>query len=227
MQLFWLDLETTGLDPTKCAILEVAYGVSSLEAPFVLTDRGTFTVHHVRREDDGVDPFVVDMHTKNGLWAECADATLSLRDVESRVLEIVPAIDSWEDKPTLAGNCVGFDHGFLKRYAPTLASRFHYRYYDVSSVKLFCRSLGMPQLPSGETHRAADDVTESVAHAIACADWLSIVALRAERDRLALDDGIKTEILEELANGTTLPTRTAIEARKLELYERARSGIHQ
>ncbi len=173
MKLVWLDLETTGLDPATCSIIEVAYGISSLEQPFKLVEGGEFVIHHMRREDDGVDPFVVEMHTKNGLWADCQRSTLTMRDVEERLLEVVPAIEDWENKPTLAGNCVGFDHGFLKRYAPKLAARFHYRYYDVSSVKLFCRSLGMPQLPGGETHRAADDVRESVAHAEACRDWLA------------------------------------------------------
>ncbi len=171
MKLFWLDLETTGLDPMKCSILEVAYGISTLEDPFTLTERGNFTIHHMRRKDDGVDPFVVEMHTKNGLWEECQAASLSMRDVEIGLLGIVPDVSDWEDKPTLAGNCVGFDHGFLKVYAPKLAARFHYRYYDVSSVKLFCRSLGMTKLPSGDTHRAADDVTESIGHAQRCAAW--------------------------------------------------------
>lgn len=172
MRLIWLDLETTGLDPSKCEILEVAYGVASLEDPFTLTEGAEYVIHHMRRDGDGVDPFVVDMHTKNGLWAVCQSSTMTMRDVEARLLDVVPDIADWEDKPTLAGNCIGFDHGFLKRYAPKLAARFHYRYYDVSSVKLFCRSVGMPKLPSGETHRAMDDVRESVAHALACAEWL-------------------------------------------------------
>lgn len=176
MKLLWLDLETTGLDPAKCVVLEVAYGVSTLEDPFTLVEGSEYVLHHMRREGDDVDPFVVDMHTKNGLWADCQRSTLTLRDVEERLLEVVPEIADWEEKVTLAGNCVGFDHGFLKRYAPKLAGRFHYRYYDVSSVKLFARSMGMPKLPSGETHRAADDVRESVAHAKACADWMTIHA---------------------------------------------------
>jgi len=176
MQLFWLDLETTGLDATKSAILEVAYAIASLERPFDPEVYGQMTVHHVRQEGDGVDPFVVDMHTKNGLWAECADARLTMRDIEARLLTIVPEVEpeveDLVDKPTLAGNCVGFDHGFLKKHAPKLAARFHYRYYDISAVKLFCRSLGMAQLPSGETHRAADDVQESIKQAKACREWL-------------------------------------------------------
>ena len=149
----------------------MAYAVASLERPFDPEVYGQMTVHHVRHEGDEVDPFVVDMHTKNGLWLECRGARFTMRDVEEHLLTIVPDIAEWEDKPTLAGNCVGFDHGFLKRYAPKLAARFHYRYYDISSVKLFCRSLGMPKLPGGESHRAADDVQESIEHARRCADW--------------------------------------------------------
>lgn len=175
MKLFWLDLETTGLDPAKCVVLEVAYAVASLERPFDPEVYGQMTVHHVRREGDDVDPFVVDMHTKNGLWAECQGARFTMRDVEEHLLTIVPEIADWEDKPTLAGNCVGFDHGFLKRYAPKLAARFHYRYYDVSSVKLFCRSLGMARLDGGESHRAADDVQESIEHARKCAEWCAAI----------------------------------------------------
>ena len=43
-------------------------------------------------------------------------------------------------------------------------------------------------------------------------------ALRAERDRLATDLGIRSEILEEVANGTTPATRTSIQARHEQLW---------
>ena len=172
MMLFWIDLETTGLDPEKCDVLEVAFGTSTVEAPFFLTNRGGFVLHHALQPDDTIDPFVINMHRKNGLWAECKDSVLSVGEVERMLIDVVPQVDDWEDKPTLAGNCVGFDHSFLKRHMPTLAARFHYRYYDVSSVKLFCRSLGMEKLPAGESHRAMDDVLESVEHVKKCAEWL-------------------------------------------------------
>jgi len=67
---------------------------------------------------------------------------------------------------------VHFDHGFLRVHMPKLAARFSHRHYDVSAVKLFCQSLGMPKPPKAEAHRAAADVRESIEHAKACADWL-------------------------------------------------------
>ena len=57
---------------------------------------------------------------------------------------------------------------------PTLDKRLSYRHYDVSAVKLFCQSLGMPKLPKAEAHRAKDDILESIAHAKKCADWLAV-----------------------------------------------------
>ena len=52
---------------------------------------------------------------------------------------------------------------------------------------------------------------------------LERVSLSSERDRLALDAGISTEILEEVANGTTSPTRASIESRRAELYEHSKT----
>jgi hypothetical protein len=48
-------------------------------------------------------------------------------------------------------------------------------------------------------------------------------ALVAERDRLATDSGIKSILLEQVADGTLAPTRDAIQARHDELWEEARN----
>jgi hypothetical protein len=46
-------------------------------------------------------------------------------------------------------------------------------------------------------------------------------ALRAERNRLATDSGIKSLILEQVANGAIAPTRDAIQARHDQLWVEA------
>lgn len=179
MKLLWLDLETTGLDPKHDTILEVACRLADFERPFETSnDAGPYeaVVHFADPRlglpaDPSIHSVVLDMHTKNGLWDECSRSTRSLAQIEDDLLEIVPEAQG-DDRPILAGSTIGFDLSFLRVRMPRLAARLHYRLYDVTSVKLFCQSLGMPKPPKAEAHRAMPDVLESIAHAKACRDWL-------------------------------------------------------
>ena len=49
---------------------------------------------------------------------------------------------------------------------------------------------------------------------------LAEVSLRADRDRLARDAGISTELLAEVTRGVLAPTDDAIRERRLQLYSR-------
>lgn len=185
MKLLWLDLETTGLDPNKHTILEVACGLAHFDRPFefsvsVDTDDyqavAHFDIFRWGTDASNVDKFVFDMHTKNGLWAKCAASEHSLDGIEQQLIEMLgdpykPLVG--DDRPILAGSTIGFDLSFLRVHMPRLAARLHYRLYDVTSVKLFCQSLGMPKPPKAEARRAMPDVLESIAHAKACRDWLA------------------------------------------------------
>lgn len=185
MKLVWIDLETTGLSPERDHILEVAVGITDLERPFEVTVVRAFILAMPCAREE-LSPFILDMHTKNGLLADCALSRTTLADVEERLLQAVPEVADREDRPTLAGSSVHFDLGFLRVKMPRLAARLSHRVYDVSAVKIFCRSLGMVKIPKAEAHRSDEDVRESIEHAKACARWLaSGAAIEPEARALA------------------------------------------
>lgn len=172
MMLVWIDLETTGLDNKKDNILEIAVSIADLRDPFNVKEayHGVFfmpdDVH------DTLDPFIIDMHTKNGLLVECAKSRLLSKDAEAALLKLIPEIEDKDDRPTLAGSSVHFDHAFIKNEMPKLSKRLSHRHYDVSALKLFCQSLGMPKFKKAQAHRAKDDILESIAHGKECTEWL-------------------------------------------------------
>jgi len=190
MRLIWLDTETSGLDPLRHTILELAVGVADLANPFDLLTRDRFVLRYTdahtrgtqcQEPGDGVvglgtddgpcaacnfSPEARALHEKNGLLVECARATATMGGVEERLLVLIEGEpERGEGKPTLAGSTVHFDRGFLRAAAPRFTARLSHRHY--------CESLGMPRLAKAEAHRALEDILESVDHARRCVQRLA------------------------------------------------------
>lgn len=161
----FLDLETTGLNPHVCSILECA--ALAVDSDLYMLDETEMVLHFDRTETvSEIDPFVVDMHTRNGLWSDCEHIT---NDIETLVCALDGVIDlyDWtEGKPILAGSTIHFDRSFLQAHAPSIVARLHYRMLDVSSLKMIRRDAGLPDLPQGEAaHRAMADALASLEQA--------------------------------------------------------------
>lgn len=161
MSIYYLDLETTGLDPERDEILEIAIGKAEWDNP-TKVERVYQAVLYL--DPDWIPtfhPVVQEMHTKNGLFKECAVSNHQLYEqVEAEALSYIPKIDGGH---TLAGNSVHFDLSFLKADMPRLAARFSHRLLDVSAVRLFARTLGFDPPKAEPAHRAWDDVLSSAA----------------------------------------------------------------
>ena len=205
MKLLWLDLETEGLDPKTDHVLEVYAAIADLSNPFEIEKEiGSFVISHAYRTATGDlgyaladyahewNPFVREMHTKNGLIADMAAGSLTTEDVEGLILPHLPEIEGHDDLTTLAGSTVHFDLGFLRQWMPTLAKRLHYRVFDVSSIKLLARAFGREKWLKAEAHRARADVLESIRHGREAAEFITFKGYRDEIETLGPADPFET-----------------------------------
>jgi len=128
--LLWADCETTGLDPTTASLLEIALVATdeNLEVEdkisLVLAYQGFPESNKVRK-----------MHTDNGLFAECNLSQFTTEDVDEELTAWVME-DGYVNRP-LAGTNPDFDRRFIVRHLPHLAGVFHYRNFDLNSLRFF------------------------------------------------------------------------------------------
>jgi oligoribonuclease len=164
-RLVWLDLEMTGLDVARHVIVELAVLVtdSGLEP---LDDGIDVVVHQPAAALAHMDDFVREMHTRSGLLTAIESSDVSIEQAGELALGYVRGHVPERSSP-LCGNSIGVDRRFLHSQLPALDEYLHYRSVDVSSLKELCRrwypDVYRKRPAKKETHRALDDVIESIA----------------------------------------------------------------
>ena len=63
----------------------------------------------------------------------------------------------------ICGNSIAQDRKFIDKYLPNFAERLHYRMLDVSSFKIVFREMLGREFKKANSHRALDDIRESIA----------------------------------------------------------------
>ena len=163
--LVWLDMEMTGLDPERERIIEVATIITDGQ----LTELGTGPELVIHQDDEilaAMDDWNKKHHGGSGLVDRVKASTVSDADAETQTIEVINKHCGAKERPVLAGNSIHQDRRFIHRYMPALDKRLHYRMVDVSTIKELARRW-YPQLVSKipqkkETHRALDDIRESI-----------------------------------------------------------------
>lgn len=164
LNLIWIDLEMTGLDPLIERIIEIATVVTDGDLN-VLAEGPSLVIHQDDALLDGMDEWNTKQHGGSGLTGRVRNSQISEQQAMTATIDFlrhwVPAGQS-----PMCGNTIGQDRRFLVKYMPELAEFFHYRNLDVSTVKELARRW-KPELLDGFTkkgsHLAMDDVYDSIA----------------------------------------------------------------
>lgn len=169
----WIDTETTGLDPDRDLLLEIAVVVTRND----LSEVGSFDI--VISPDGGVDaatermgPFVRDMHTASGLIEAMAGPDAHSPQVaDSLTAGAIDRLTQGHPGPfLLGGNSITHDRGFLRVHAPQTFSRLHYRSIDVSGIEQEMARDGYAariaawreDFAPSNAHRALGDIRDSI-----------------------------------------------------------------
>jgi oligoribonuclease len=164
--LVWIDLEMTGLVPSRHVVVEIATLIT--DDDLVTVAEGPDVVVHADDEQlEQMDGVVRRMHTRSGLLPAIQSSPTSLAEAGRQTLEFLRAHIKTPRSVPLCGNSIGTDRRFLATYLPEVDDFLHYRSIDVSSIKELCRRWYpevLAQAPAkAETHRALDDIRESIA----------------------------------------------------------------
>ncbi|MBD9398773.1 oligoribonuclease [Pseudomonas sp. PDM11] len=161
--LIWIDLEMTGLDPETDVIIEMATIVTDSELN-VLAEGPVIAVHQSDERLAAMDEWNTRTHGESGLTQRVRDSKISQAEAEAQTIAF---LEKWvpKGKSPICGNSIGQDRRFLYKYMPALEAYFHYRYLDVSTLKILAERWA-PGVKEGfvktGTHQALDDIRESI-----------------------------------------------------------------
>ena len=163
--LVWMDLEMTGLDPTRHVIVEIATLITDDELNLV-AEGPELVVHATDDELAAMDEFVTNMHTRSGLLEQIKASTVSLEEAGKQTMAFLQEHIAEARTVPLCGNSIGTDRRFLASQLPEIEEFLHYRSVDVSTIKELARRwypdalAKVPRKDGG--HRALDDIRESL-----------------------------------------------------------------
>lgn len=162
--IVWIDCEMTGLDPQVDDLVEIAAIVTDSQLR-PLAEGIDLVIKPSEAALEQMSPFVTQMHTDSGLINEF-EGGVSVEEAEARVLEYVRGLVPEPGLAPIAGNSIGQDVRFLRKFMPELVDHLHYRVIDVSTLKELAKRwyprvyVCAPDKNGG--HRALGDIQDSI-----------------------------------------------------------------
>ena len=172
--LVWVDIETTGLDPTYDEILEIGLMVTGPPPGFVVRDEvsvlvkpetSRFSRSAVESDKDRIPQF----HLKNGLFEQAWEEGESSHACSNFLLGWLFAVTAGAPGP-MCGSSPQFDRSFLDAIVPGFTEKvWTYRNFDVSTLAELVAQLRGQQVVESISalngpvlHRSLPDLRDSV-----------------------------------------------------------------
>ena len=157
-RLLWIDLEMTGLKVKEDRIIEVAAIVTNFDFNELATYESV--VHQDEAIVKRMNVWSKEHHSASGLTAKIPKAPKE-EQVKIELIKFVK--NNFKEPVILAGNSVHTDMKFIAEWWPELKPLLHYRILDVSAYKIIMQNKYHIIYKKKETHRALDDIRESMA----------------------------------------------------------------
>ncbi len=161
--LVWMDLEMSGLDPSKERIIEIATIITDSDLN-VIAEGPALAIRQPQALLDAMDDWNQTHHSASGLLDRMKKEGVTELEAQASTLAFIEEHVAAGTAP-LCGNTIWQDRRFLSRYMVTLEAYLHYRMIDVSSIKELARRW-RPDVAKSFTkkneHTALADIRESI-----------------------------------------------------------------
>ncbi len=154
----WIDLEMTGLDVNNEVIIEVAAIITDYDFNELADYQAV--VKQPQEYIDRMDEWNTEHHNASGLVDKIPTGKLPHR-VESELCTLIDHHFHGK-RAIIAGNSIAQDRTFIKKYFKEIEARLHYRMLDVTSWKLVITDKLGIEYGKQNSHRALDDIRESI-----------------------------------------------------------------
>ena len=160
--LIWIDLEMTGLDTDNDLIIEIATIITDSQLE-IIAEGPVIAVHQSQDVMNAMDEWNTRQHTQSGLVKRVLESQHSVEDAQSETLAFVQKFVP-EGLSPMCGNSICQDRRFMHRLMPRLEQYFHYRNFDVSTVKEAVKRWysGGVEFQKNSSHLAMDDIRDSI-----------------------------------------------------------------